>query len=101
MLEPRKPTAEECATNAQVPIGDLIGQACWYPQMGGYVGMAVAVRDGDCVDVFVWHDGTWPFDGHCHVCSSPRQPVRLHHCDGEQFVEFGRFLTMISSDGSS
>lgn len=81
-----EPTVEQCTQREQVDLPDgRRGWACWYPQMGGYVGRAVAVPDGaGCFDVLVWHDGEFPF--------SDANPTELHHCDGSQFVEFGRFL---------
>ena len=39
---PDEPTSEQCNDHARVP--DFNGNecyACWYPQMGGYVGKAV------------------------------------------------------------
>jgi hypothetical protein len=65
--------------------------ACWYPQMGGYSGKAVAVSDDTgCVDLYVWHDGEFPFTGDD---DGPAPPVEVHHCDPEQFIQFGRQLT--------
>ena len=68
--------------------------ALWYPQMGGYVGHALAVADEDCVDVYVWHDGAFPFDaeGHCGWCDRPQSPAKLHFCQPEQFIRFGQAL---------
>lgn len=83
----REPTAEECDAHTPVALDDATsGVACWYPQMGGYCGKAVVVADGDGVDVYVWHDGDFPFSG------DERPPAQLHHCDGSQFVEFGQFI---------
>lgn len=92
-----KPTTDNCNNKAIVyEDKDRIGYACWYPQMGGYVGMAIAVFDkehsegiGGCIDVYVWHDGEFPF--------SEGNPRELHHCDPTQFIEFGNFLNDINS----
>lgn len=87
MTRYREPTDEECSTRAVVQLADGIrGYACWYPSMGGYVGKAVAVPDpgDDGPDVFVWHDGEFPF--------GEGSPVRLHHCAPDQFISFGSFL---------
>jgi hypothetical protein len=82
-----EPTAQECTEHAQVGPG----VAAWYPQMGGYVAKALAVPadDSRCLDVYVWHDGDFPFgDG--------ENPVELHHCNGKQFIEFGMFLAGVA-----
>ena len=89
-----EPTSDQCSKH------ELMGEdrdckyyAIWYPQMGGYVGHAVVSihkdwgYDGNdpeqypCFDTWVWHDGDFPF--------SDRDPIRLHHCAWEQFVNFG------------
>ena len=61
--------------------------AIWYPQMGGYVSKAWVERlddkDGGCFDVYVYHDGDFPFHG-------DEKPARLHHCMAEQFITFGK-----------
>ena len=102
----QQPTSEQCSSGAVVFDQDgRIGYACWYPQMGGYVGRAVALFDkewqqredgatmGGCIDVLVWHDGDFPFhDG-------DEKPREIHHCDPEQFIEFGQFLQTINEKG--
>jgi len=102
-----EPTSDQCNEHAEVFRRDgMVGYAIWYPQMGGYSGKAVAVmceqwtendaggRTGGCIDVFVWHDGEFPFDG-----ESGRDPVRIHHCDPEQFIEFGQTLQRLNTAG--
>jgi len=89
-----EPTAEQCSTNARLPdVDGSPAYACWYPQMGGYVGKAVVVitppaNAGDydtCFEAYVWHDGEFPFD--------EGGPVRhLHHCMPSQFVDFGELV---------
>lgn len=89
----RIPTADECSQHEQVALGDgRTGTACWYPQMGGYWGKAVAVISNDCVDVYVWHDGEFPFGE-----DDSREPALIHHCDGEQFIAFGKFLVALQN----
>jgi hypothetical protein len=70
--------------------------ALWYPSMGGYVGKAVAVdcNDEDGPDVYVWHDGEFPFtEGDRQPWSGAvRAPARLHLCAPDQFIGFGRDL---------
>ena len=76
--------------------------ACWYPQMGGYVGKAVVVMQTPppikvgspedessdyCFDAYVWHDGEFPFSE-----TDDRNPVRIHHCMPSQFIDFGEFV---------
>ena len=105
---PGEPTVEECEAHAPVWAGGgRYGVALWYPQMGGHAGRAVAVFDrqwqdhghtrwGGCIDVYVWHDGEFPFSGE----RDPGvQPVLLHHCDPEQFVEFGKTLKEMNERG--
>jgi hypothetical protein len=87
---PREPTSEQCGQNAETMLPDgRRAMACWYPQMGGYVGRALMVDDDGCLDVYVWHDGQFPFsdDGEYGVHVSP---VLLHHCDATQFIAFGQ-----------
>lgn len=91
---PREPTADECTKRTLIDSSEYhFAVACWYPQMGGYAGKAIIVfSKGDnpdpCFDCYVWHDGEWPFH-------NGESPCRLHHCDANQFVEFGgRVLDM-------
>jgi hypothetical protein len=81
----REPTGEECSANAY--MADIDSYACWYPQQGGYVGKCVikfrGQGPGACFDAYVWHDGEFPMhDG--------EEPIRTHHCDADQFIEFGQ-----------
>ncbi|MEU4224312.1 hypothetical protein AB0F17_08465 [Nonomuraea sp. NPDC026600] len=87
----REPTHEECTSHATVVLGDgKEGIACWYPQMGGYTAHAVIVLDAGCVDVYVWHDGEFPF------ADDDGPPVVLHHCNGGQFIEFGKLIEAVT-----
>ncbi len=89
-----EPTGQQCTDHAVVGPG----VACWYPQMGGYHAKAVVIPGG-CAEVFVWHDGQFPFtDDNPRPDQPARSPARLHHSDGSQFVEFGRFLEQICDD---
>lgn len=81
-----EPTSDQCTARAKVGPG----WACWYPQMGGYVGKAIVVPSDTCVVVWVWHDGDFPFGG------EDGNPARLHHCSGEQFIKFGEFLREVT-----
>lgn len=91
MAEPRRPTVEECNNRTVIESDeDGVYIACWYPSMGGYsapavVGFPCEVKD-PCVDVYVWHDGEFPFgeDGD--------SPTVLHHCSVDQFIDFGTFV---------
>jgi hypothetical protein len=87
----REPTHDECKAHARIALDDgKTGVACWYPQMGGYTAHAVIVLDAGCVDVYVWHDGLFPFRG------DEQSPVELHHCDGGQFVQFGMLIQSVT-----
>lgn len=103
---PKEPTPEQCKSNDVVYETEYkVGYAIWYPQMGGYIGRAVAVMDknwteypgggrsGGCVDVYVWHDGEFPFS------EDGRDPYLVHHCSPEQFVTFGELLESLNDLG--
>lgn len=85
-----EPSAEQCTANAPVHVSGRAGVACWYPQMGGYTAPALIIPDGSgCVDVLVWHDGSFPFgDGH--------SPTELHHCDPGRFAAFGELAGRVA-----
>lgn len=85
MRQPNEPTPEQCSARAVLPCG---GRACWYPQMGGYGAKAVVYVD-HCTEVYVWHDGEFPFS---EGTAPGRRPAYLHHCSGTQFEEFGAML---------
>ncbi len=86
---PQEPTSDECNAHASV----LGGFACWYPSMGGYVGKCVIIPDSesDCFEAYIWHDGEFPF------CGSEKNPVRIHHCDASQFIEFGKLVMALQT----
>ncbi len=92
MADEDAPTAEQCSAGATIEIGGRQGVATWWPTMGGYVGKAAVFADGDCSEVLVWHDGNFPFGGHCPNCSTERGPARVHTCEPEQWIQFGRNL---------
>lgn len=95
---PFEPTSEACNRRERITVcingRAVTGYAAWYPQMGGYCGKALAVPNDPesrgCVDVFVWHDGEFPF------CGSEQAPREIHHCDASQFAEFSTFLRAVS-----
>lgn len=100
----KEPTAEECSNKSKVAEDDTtISYACWYPQMGGYVGKCVATFDkhwrvykngsaiGGCIELDVWHNGEFPFS------ESEGNPAHLHICDSEQFIDFGKFLRKMNN----
>jgi hypothetical protein len=94
----REPTHEECAARAEVRLtDDLTGRAAYYPQMGGYVSRCVVVMDHGCVDVYVWHNGDFPFSGH-DSWGEAQSPAVLHHCDGGQFIRFGEFVADLQGE---
>ncbi len=100
------PTSEQCQKNERVFENEAeMGYAIWYPQMGGYSSRAIAFIDkewfedsitgsseGGCVDVWVWHDGEFPFH-------RGENPVELHHCLPSQFITFGKKLTKWNEKG--
>ena len=95
-----EPTGEQCNNNEKVKeTHDSVHYACWYPQMGGYVGKAVICVDKcpqiGCVEVFVWHDGEFPFSG------KDENPTQLHHCNGYQFISFGEFMNKVNGESEN
>ena len=90
---PVEPSSDDCTGNVRGTWNGFPTMALWYPQMGGYVGHAVAVLN-DCMDVYVWHDGEFPFD------AVDGSPACVHHCDPEQFVRFGRLLAEFADDAT-
>jgi len=61
---------------------------CGILRWAGTGGRVVAVfqkpvKLRDRFDVYVWHDGDFPFTG------SNRIPTRVHHCCAQQFIRFG------------
>ena len=80
-----EPTGDQCSARERLGEDDYHAYyALWYPQMGGYVGKAVAAisKSESCVDIVVWHDGKFPFseDPQPH-----KSPAIIHHCDIDQF----------------
>lgn len=96
----KPPTYDQIHTNAKVAEDEHeIAFACWYPQMGGYVGKCVVIfskrSDDDrapCFTALVWHDGEFPFG-----IDDPRgrEPARIHHCSAQQFNEFGSLVNKL------
>lgn len=84
----QEPSAEACSEGRYLgkdPKSECSLFATWYPQMGGYAAKCiVAINDQGCFDTFIWHNGEFPF--------TDEPPEALHHCSGEQFVEFGKFV---------
>ena len=94
MTEIPEPTADDCTQMADLPLPDgRTGTALWWPQMGGYAGKCVAAVDDGCVDLWVWHDGRFPFSGSGDPWGQP--PVEMHVDDPEDFVRFGNQLNTI------
>ncbi len=95
MSHPPEPTTEQLEAKSTFQWNGMDCMAIWYPQMGGYVGRAVAVRqltnvgrsdEHACFDVYVWHDGEFPFS------ETDGTPRKIHHCVADQFVDFGEQL---------
>lgn len=95
-MTPREPTAEECTLESEIEPGRF---AIWYPQMGGYVGRAVVEpgAEDDCFDVWIWHDGKFPFSDEY----GDRSPAHLHHCEAEQFIDFGESVRKMQTQSSN
>lgn len=94
MIPVLPPTTDQCSSHTPVDGGF----ACWYPQMGGYVGKAIVYPlPSGCFDVLIWHDGEFPFDplNEDGDISDSRGPIELHHCDPQQFVDFGNWVASL------
>lgn len=92
------PTGEQCSSNAVVYEDESqVHYALWYPQIGGYAGCAVVIiykgnRTSSCFDIYVWHDGEFPF--------THGNPAKLHHCDPEQLIRLGTKIKDLFSKSS-
>lgn len=99
----KAPTPKECDTHAGIAITvdgqSVTGYAIWYPQMGGYCAKAVIVPGEQCFEAFVWHDGSFPFED--EPGGERRNPARLHHCDADQFVQFGKNVRWIQAKANA
>lgn len=90
-----EPTGDQCNQQHKVYEDEThIGYAMWYPSMGGYVGKCVVLLEKpdseNCVEVYVWHDGSFPFRGDDY--GEERDPVVIHHCCPGQFIDFGESI---------
>lgn len=99
----KQPTVDQCTAREKVyEDDDTVAYAIWFPQMGGYCAMCVAIFDkqwyitrgggavGGCVDLLVWHNGDFPFS------DEDQNPRKLHLCDPHQFIDFGKALAEIN-----
>lgn len=86
----KEPTPIECNMNTPVfKDGKEVGFATWYPQMGGYIARCIVLTEADnnnCFDCLIWHDGEFPFT------EGDRNPNVVHHCDADQFIDFGKLV---------
>jgi hypothetical protein len=88
---PPAPTPEQCSSKASIQFAGRTLTAAWYPQMGGSGSACLIEKDSSgCFDVWVWHDGEFPFGE-----GDEREPAFLHHCDPEQFIRFGELVRSI------
>ncbi len=105
----KMPTSDQCTNHEKVYEDDRnTGYAIWYPQMGGYSAKAIAIMNkkwtkyqngsalGGCLELLVWHDGNFPFH---NEDGEEESPTILHHCDPEQFIEFGKKLSELNNLG--
>jgi hypothetical protein len=105
---PPEPTPDQCELGERIEHDGRVYFATWYPQMGGYGSRCLVetygdtmLRDNDpdgCFDVWVWHDGAWPFTDDDD--DRGRKPAHLHHCSPEQFVDFGVTVSGFMSKGA-
>jgi hypothetical protein len=86
------PTDEQIRVRAAVVVDGRRWIASWYPQIGGYtvkcwvgIDLTEGGRESGCFECLVWHDGDFPLTDNSN-------PVRLHHCDPNQFILFGEMV---------
>lgn len=91
-MHPPEPTSAQIRDHETIEWCGFTLHATWYPQMGGYVGKCwvAPLGNGGCFDVWVWHDGEFPFSERPGT-----QPAFLHHCDPGQFVDFGQWVASL------
>lgn len=100
------PTHDQCSNNERIQLEDgRWATAAWYPSMGGYVSHCLIVKEPDssCIEVFVWHDGQFPFGGDIDERwpgEPVRSPSRLHHCNAASFIGFGKLAQRVQ-DGEA
>lgn len=110
--EVRQPTPDECMERAQWTDDEgFRHMAFWWPQMGGYVGTAVARmspetnEDGypeGCLTVWVWHRGDFPFtEGDRGFDDQPLSPAVLHICSAEDWARMWERLVDFENGGES
>jgi hypothetical protein len=96
----KEPSDNDCRTNVEIKVNNLKGYACYYPQMGGYLGKAIVIplqydkSTEPCYNVLIWHDGEFPFT------QLENEPVTLHHCSADQFIQFGNLLKTFAERSS-
>ena len=98
----KEPTNYQCSASELVyEDANFYGYAMWHPQMGGYVAKCVVLMDkswhstgglhngdvigavnGGCIDMYVWHNGEFPFS------EEDGDPAVVHYCDPEQGISF-------------
>lgn len=91
---PDAPTPEQCEANAEVDVPACgKGVAFWHPQWGGYTARAIMVpyENGDCFDVYVWHDGEFP--------RNDKPPREYHYCDSDQLRKMADLADRIAARG--
>ena len=116
----KEPTGAQCEGKEKLfESASKTLYACWYPQMGAYVGKAVAIFDKSwkmhkfstfIKDTLGVKHGLSNTDGNLaeggcidilvwhdgRFPFSNSEPRVLHHCDPSQFIAFGEFLQGIN-----
>lgn len=91
MFSMEQPTSEQCtcAHIGTTPDGRST-IAAWFPSIGGYAAPSLIVIGECCFDVYVWHNGDFPFAA--DSLGNEEIPRRLHISDGDDFIRFGKRL---------
>jgi hypothetical protein len=87
---PVEPSPADCQNQATGRWGERETKACWFTQMGGYCAKCVMVYDRSGTDnghleIFVWHNGDFPF---ITGDDDEEKPRKIHICDPTDWKHF-------------
>lgn len=92
---PPAPSVDDCRVLSEITWRGHTGRACFYPSSGNDKALAI-VFPGAHTDYEDRHDGCDVF-----VWDGSDKPVRLHHCIGREFIEFGLVVDTLNNQLSA